>query len=100
MQRSPEAKISSAVKRESGEEEKKRCQNDRTASCPAYRSPSGGGQVFSNTQSSVMAAITPSTSWRSNASLKPRTASRVERVSGSPDIFEVILSRLLSDSDI
>jgi hypothetical protein len=82
-QRFPAAKISSAANREFGDEVKNRFQKARTAPAPSNRSPSGGGQVFSNTQSSVIASITPSTSCRLNASLNRCTASRVRLVSGS-----------------
>src|SRR5206468_2509064 len=50
---------------------------------PTNRSPSGGGWVFSNTQSAVIRAITPSTSWRLNASLKRRMTSNVALASES-----------------
>src|SRR3990172_3847812 len=44
--RSPAANISSVEKRASGDDSKKRTQNPRTASCPRYRSPSGGGPTL------------------------------------------------------
>src|SRR4029453_10731846 len=50
---------------------------------PSSRSPSGAGNVFSNTQSAVISAITPSTSWRLNASLNRRMTSSVALVAAS-----------------
>ena len=79
----PVAKISSVSNRAPGVDSKKRFQNPRTAAAPTNRSPSGGGWVFSKTQSGVIMAITPSTSWRLNASLNRWIASSVALVSES-----------------
>src|SRR5207253_527302 len=75
--RSPATTSSSVSNRACGVPVKKVCQNRRTSVCPTCLSPSGGGSVFSKTQSSVISDITVSTSWRPNASLKASTVSLV-----------------------
>ena len=66
-------------KRACGDTANSRSHTARTAAAPSTRVPSGAGRVFSNTQSAVIIAMMPSTSWRLNASLKRWT---IDIVSG------------------
>src|SRR5215212_7632469 len=72
--------VSSAENCACGVPAKNVAQKARTASCPSYRSPSGGGVVFSKMTSSVMSDITASTSCRLKASLKCSIVASVSAV--------------------